>query len=199
MIPDPAGAAKTAISWGTLIAGLPAVLAPSIAWLLSQIGVGRRTKDIEHLQKRIELVERLRPLQENNELKKRQFNEKLDAVVMDIVEDLAAFRETEQPVHAAAIQAQSRWRRFFLLYEQASIKGRIYRVLFYMFLFFAVAMPVLYSTMGSSVGVKQGGVGVGLFSGVFYMVLCLLFRSAAVSNYRKMQKKADLVDKKSST
>ena len=175
---------------------LTAGLAPLIGWLLSQRGIGRRTKEIENLLKRIELVERLQSLQKNEGLIKSSFSENLDVIVADIVKDLAEFREKEQPIQVTALQAQPWWQRFLLLYEQASLKGKVFKVLFYMFLFIAVFMVVMPLVPDQSPAFSDSIIG--YFSGAFYMFLSLYFRAAAARDYRKRQGNTDLINKKSS-
>ncbi len=176
---------------------LPAVLAPAVGWFLSQRGVARRIKEFEHLLKRMELVERLRSLQEYKGQTKSQFRETLDAEVSNIVAGLAELREAEHPIHITAVEVKPRWRRFLLLYKQASLKGAIYKGLFYTFLLFSVMTAVSFATLTSLEVVVASRIFYSIFAGVFYLIPSLLFRAAAVRDYRRRLKKGVLIDKKS--
>lgn len=180
-----------------LIPLLPAVLAPAVGWFLSQRGVARRIKEFEHLLKRMELVERLRSLREYKGQTKSQFRETLDAEVSNIVAGLAELREAEHPVHITAVEVKSRWRRFLLLYKQASLKGAIYKGLFYTFLLFSVTVIITFAIIPWEGGMIANQVFSLIFGGVFYLIPSLLFRAAAVRDYRRRLKKGVLIDKKS--
>ena len=72
----------------TIILVLPALLAPVIAWFLSQQGVSRRAKEVESLLSRMELVEKLRHVQEQSPNSSARFGDALDKEVNDILDDL---------------------------------------------------------------------------------------------------------------
>lgn len=126
-----------------LLVMIPAILAPFIAWFLSQRGVGRQSREFEWLLRRTELVERLRKLLGSRDTANVRYEAALNAEVDDIIGDLSALREPEREEERLArtieLKRLPRWRSFLLLYKQASLIASIYRGLFYFFIFLGVA------------------------------------------------------------
>ena len=91
------------------------------------------------------------------------------------------------------IETSARWRRWFLLYEQASLKGSTYKVLFYIFLMFSVTVVIPLSSVASEPTFALGPAERILFALLgagFYLLIALGFRAAAVRDYRKRLQKA---------
>lgn len=76
------------------------------------------------------------------------------------------------------------WRSWLLAYKQASIKGAIYKVLFYFFLTFSVLGGIGELADGS--GSYSGNLLLGL--GIF-VAIALAFRAAAMRDYRERLKR----------
>ncbi len=171
-----------------IIAMVPALLAPLIAWFLSQRGVSRRAKELESLLTRIELVEKLRQIQEQTSDSKARLVGILDTEVGDILDDLESLREIQAPLITKPYQKMAGLRRFLLLYKQASRKGKVYRGVFYACFFIAVSGGVVGVAEGMSRG--TGGDWIfGLVGAAFYLAIGLAFRAAAVRDYEKKTKK----------
>ena len=169
-----------------VIAMVPGLLVPLIAWFLSQRGISRRAKKFESLLTRMELVEKLRQIQGQTSDSKSKLVGILDMEVDDILNDLESSREIQVPLTTTPPQKVTGWRRFLLLYEQVSLKGKAYKWLFYFFSLFVVV---------GSFGIVSEGYTVqdsiwGLLGLAIYLAIGLAFRVAAVRDYERIMKKA---------
>jgi len=170
-----------------IIAMLPGLLAPLIAWFLSQRGMSRRAKVLESLLTRMELVEKLRQFQKHPSDGKTRLVESLDNEVHDILDDLDSLRETQAPLATSPRQQMADWKQLFLLYKQASLKGRVYKVLFY--------VSSVITIFGTAVFIPRSLIDQGmtpsfwvslLITVAFYLVIALVFRAAAIRDYDRM-------------
>lgn len=170
-----------------IAAGVP-LLVPMVAWFLDQRGVARRTVEFDALLKRAELVHKLQTLNGTPNRTDTADRTSLDNEVEDILRDLEALREAETTAQLDDAVKQSRWRRAFLFYKQASLKGAIYRAFFYIFSVFTVAI-VFGTLLESSVSGNVEEVFIILLGAAFYLGIALLFRWGAVRDYdRKLVK-----------
>ena len=180
-----------------IIAIVPGLLAPAIAWFLSQHGESTRAKKFESLLTRLELVEKLRQVSEQGTDSKDRLVKSLDKEIGDILGDLESLREIRAPLKTTPARKVARWRQYLLAYEQASRKGKFYKGLFYVFVFIAgfggwgfvlerISQPMDLERISQ----PMDEVWVfGLIGVVFYLAVGLGFRSAAVRDYERTMKK----------
>lgn len=189
-----------------LVAILPVLLSPIVAWAVSRSGITKQVAAIDYLNKRLDILERLNKL--HAELKEAPIRPFLDTEI----EHCRAFlsqpvtfiaRDAGMAVEATgaraieitapgatvelrspkAITPQSPWARFFLTQPSASMRKRIFKGLFYFF--FGVSLfggtllvlAILFSTKSTNASAKDLGVLVGVFAG--YFGVSLLFRFGA--------------------
>jgi hypothetical protein len=164
-----------------LVATLPVILSPIVAWVLSRSRVSKEAAMIDYLNKRLDVLERLNKLH-------TQFTEGPIRPFLDTeVEHCRAFLRQPPTFMSRAAEPevaapQSRWARFFLTQPAVSVRQRVNKGLFYLFFGFAVltlpisALIVIEPSHEVPVLVRLLTALVG--SG-FYFVLALLFRRAA--------------------
>jgi hypothetical protein len=168
-----------------IIAAVAGLLSPVVGWFLNQQGESRRTKKLEALKARIDLIEKLsdsrvRPPEIDNDIEKVKIRE-----IRAVLAEMEALSETERARIAISGAEMSRWKRATLAYDQISHKGRIYKGLFYAFTFFAVA--------GAAAGLSVSTPGEWVFALIgcaFYLMIGLAFRRAAVRTYEEDKKMA---------
>jgi hypothetical protein len=165
--------------WVQLLPLVPALLAPVITWYLSQRGTALRAQRFEHLLRRAELAGKLRALEPdaNDPLRRKALTDEIN----DILDDLAALRASEQAPSAAAVPAISIWNQFWLRFPQSSLKGRIYKGLFYSFFGFGL-LGLAVLPFGTPGAIDLTGV---VPAAVLYVGIALLFRSAATREYKR--------------
>lgn len=175
---------------------LSKLLVPVIEWFLSHRSVSKkRTKRIDALLNRIELVEKLRSIQESSSDSLR-----IRDIVQFCWDDILRGFESLMPIETrwplVPGEGLRRWRRFLLLYKQPSLKGKVHTVFFHVFLFVAPVVGtvcLIYPVENSS---KYEWV-YPVSGVVFYLVLALLFRAVAVHTYKKVAE--NLAARKSDT
>jgi hypothetical protein len=163
-----------------LVAVVPVILSPMIAWALSRSRVSKESATIEYLSKRLDFLERLNKL--HSQLAEGPIKPFLD---MEI-EHCRAFLG-QQPIflrHGAETEGaavpQSRWGRFFLTQPAVSVRRRIFKGLFYFFFGIAMSFLVLAPiTLSESRSEFLDLAPIFLFSFVFYLVIALLSRHFA--------------------
>jgi len=161
-----------------LVATLPVILSPIVAWALGRSGISKELATIDYLNKRLDFLERLNKLR--TQLPEGPIRPFLDAEI----EHCEAFlrrprtsipRSAEMEVDAP----QSLLARFFLTQPAVSTRKRIFKGLFYFFFgiaaFFLTAVPIVLFS-GTSSEESSWIIPVGF---VFYLVIALLFRRAA--------------------
>lgn len=143
----------------------------------------------------MELVDKLRQAQKQISDPKTRLVEILDREVRDILDDLESTQEKLVPVSTIPIYEIARWKQFLLLYKQASLKGKIYKVGFYGILFFVVNGVIrmighlrilVDEPQFSSETFQINLLGIVVFGGIG-----LAYRAAAVREYRRFMKKAE--------
>jgi hypothetical protein len=171
---------------------LPAAVTPIITWLFSLRAASRRSSELDSLVRRIEVVERVENLQRQAG-SPATYRQLLDAELHDILADLAELRGP-QPTASTLERGTEKlagWRSWFLMYEQASWKGSIYKVLFYIFLLFGVFGGIGLISVASAPELSIGEkIAAPLLGAGLYMVVALAFRAGAVRDYRKRLQKA---------
>ena len=164
-----------------LVATLPVILSPIVAWFLGRSRISEEAATIDYLNKRLDVLERLNKLH-------TQLTEGPIKVFLDTeIEHCRAF--LHQPpafiprdVEVAMDAPQSRWARFFLTQPARSVRKRIFKGLFYFFFGIAMLAPPLLLISSFSDHFRSDALEiVFVFASVFvfYLVLALLFRLGA--------------------
>ena len=160
-----------------LIAALPVILAPILAWLLGRSGISKEAATIDYLNKRLDVLERMNRL--HTQLTEAPIRPFLDAEL----EICRVFLRQPLTFVARAAEAevatpQSRWAQFFLTQRAVSVRKRVYKGLFYFF--FGTAVLMLLAGLAT----LSGDTPLELFPGMlfafgFYLAIALLFRRGA--------------------
>jgi len=160
-----------------LIATLPVILSPIVAWTLGRSRVSKEAATIDYLNKRLDILERLNKL--HTQLTEGPIRPFLDTEIeycRAFLHQLPAFIPRGAEVSVAA--PQSRWARFFLSQPALSLRKRIFKGLFYFFLSIAmVALPAAPAALFAESPAEAALFLVYFF--VFYFGLSLLFRLGA--------------------
>ena len=165
-----------------LIGAIPALAAPLLSSLLQRRGAAQRTRDVELLEKRVQIIERLLALDTHLSDERKKM---LHAELADIAQDLVADRVRERVAGGTAIERLSILRRFFLIYEQPTTRASIYRGFFWVFFSFCVLGPLSILSLRKTEGVKVWALAAtGV---VFYAMIGLFFRSAGVRQQKRAQ------------
>jgi hypothetical protein len=160
-----------------LVATLPVILSPIVAWALGRSRVSKEAAMIDYLNKRLDFLERLNKL--NTQLTEGPIRPFLDTEIehcgMFLRQPPAFISHGAEPAVAAP---QSRWARFFLTQPALSLRKRIFKGLFYFFFGIAtLALPLAPTALFSADPGETATFWVVYF--VFYLGLALLFRRAA--------------------
>ena len=166
----------------TAVAGL---LSPIVGWFLNQQGVSRRTKELQALKARIDLLEKL----SDSRARYPQFDDDIETLgqreMRGVLAEIESLSETVRARLAANKSEMSRWKRASLTYDQISLKGNIYKWLFYVF-----ALVALFGTSSALAVGDKGQWVFAIIGGVFYFLIGLAFRRAAVRTYEVDKKKS---------
>jgi hypothetical protein len=163
-----------------LVATLPVILSPILAWAVGRSRVSKEAATIDYLNKRLDILERLNKL--DTQLTQGPIRPFLDTEI----EHCRAF--LHQPptfiphtAEAAVAAPQSRWARFFLTQPALSVRKRIFKGLFYFFFIIAMLyLPLTPILLFSEAGEEYPVLLVSFLVGfVFYFGVALLFRRAA--------------------
>lgn len=103
------------------------------------------------------------------------------------LQDQTTLRGPEETIRTDGHDMESlpQWRSWLLAYKQASIKGAVYKAIFYFLLSFSVLGIIGKFTDGSG----SGDIGSFLLGLGIFVAIALAFRAAAVRDYRKRLKK----------
>ena len=164
-----------------LVATLPVILAPIVAWFLGRSRISREAATIDYLNKRLDFLERLSKL--DTQLTEGPVRPFLD---MEIEHYRTFLRQPPTFIpsgaEAAVAVPQSRLARFFLIGRAVSERKRIFKGLFYFF-FASAMLAILTASVKTLFNLELGkaptSVLTVLFSllGIgFYFGLALLFR-----------------------
>jgi hypothetical protein len=161
-----------------LVATLPVIVSPIVAWALGRSRVSKEAATIDYLNKRLDILERLSKL--HTQLTEGPIRPFLDT---EIEHCWAFLRQPPMFIPRGAVVEvtahESRWNRFFLTQPALSTRKRIFKGLFYFF--FGIAMFLLTTPIAlMSQLVDNANLDlIVLFSFVFYLGIALLFRRAA--------------------
>ena len=149
-----------------LIPALASILVPVVGWILNSIGFNRKRRQIEYFMQRLELIEKLKTLAEheganesNLQFVQNEFNEIFTFLKSTTV--TAEKPSTIAPLRLVALRST------FLLYNPHSVKGWVYHILFYFFVY------------GVFSGILLFGGREGIFISLFYFVLAVVFQRLA--------------------
>jgi len=167
-----------------IVAAIPVILSPFVAWVLGRSGISRHSAAIDYLNKRLDIIERLNKLQ--TQLAESPIRPFLDTEVefcRALLRQPPTFiaHGVEMQVKAA-VAPQSRWARFFLTQPAVSMRKRIFKGLFYFFFgvaIFAVVMAPLILFSGPTHDDLAAVVTGLLIFIAFYIAIGLLFRLGA--------------------
>lgn len=159
-----------------LVATLPVILSPIVAWALGRSRVSKEAATIDYLNKRLDILERLNKL--HTELTEGPIRPFLDMEIEHcrvFLHQPPTFIPRDAEVAVAA--PQSRWARFLLTQPAVSVRKRIFKGLFYFFLGIAMlSLPAIL--ISGSFSESEAAIGFIAFF-VFYFGLALLFRLGA--------------------
>jgi len=167
-----------------IIGAIPALAAPLVSSLIQRQGDAQKTRGVELLEKRVQIIERLLSLDKylSND-RAILLQEELD----DIAQDLIADRVKERLVSGVVVDKISTLRRFLLIYEQPTIKASVYRGFFWFFCFITTVGGTSVLLLGSEF-YEYEIMMTTLFGLIFYGGIGLLFRSAAIRQQKKLIK-----------
>ncbi|HUJ42279.1 MAG TPA: hypothetical protein VLW52_01605 [Opitutaceae bacterium] len=167
-----------------VIGAVPVVAAPLVGWLLEHRGDSQRSKKLESLDKRAQLVERLLALDKHLTDERRQM---LEAELVYIEHDLVADRVREHAAGTTMVERLSVLRRFLLLYDQPTRKASIYRGFFWAFLFcgFLGAGSALLTLANAKP--EEPHWPTAIFVLLFYSGIGLICRAAARQQLKRAQ------------
>jgi hypothetical protein len=160
-----------------LVAIIPVVLSPIVAWVLGRSKVSKEAATIDYLNKRLDFLERLNKL--HTQLTEGPIRPFLDAEI----EHCRAFLHQSpafipQVAEVAVAAPQSRWARFFLTQPAKSVRTRVFKGLFYFFFGIAMlALPLGWTALFADSPTEAAWFWVAYF--VSYFGLALLFRLGA--------------------
>ena len=164
-----------------VIGAISALLAPRISFLLQRQGLSQKAKEVEVLDKRAQIIERLLALERHlSEARTKQ----LQAELAEIAQDVIAERARELAAGATVVERLSFLRRALLVYEQPTMRASVYRGFYWFFLSVALVGGLSVSLLPS---VERLSAVIG---GLFYVVIGLLFRSAARRQQKRTQARA---------
>jgi hypothetical protein len=160
-----------------LVATLPVILSPIVAWFLGRSRISKDAATIDYLNKRLDVLERL------NKLHTQLTEGPIRPFLETEIEHCRAF--LHQPptfiphgAEVAVAAPQSRWARFFLTQPAVSQRKRIFKGLFYFFFAVSLFYPLIWLFF-SKPPLSQDTLLDVVFASVFYLGLGLVFRRAA--------------------
>ena len=168
-----------------IIAAVVCLLTPALGWFLNQQGVSRQAKELEALKSRLDLIDRLGESKASIPMLDNDIEQLRIREIRAVLAEINSFTEVARAGSAPNEAKLNRWSRTFLSYDQISLKGRIYKGLFYAF--------TILSVTGTAVAVSVAASNEWVFSivgGAFYLFIGYLFRRAAIRAYNADKKKA---------
>lgn len=164
-----------------LVATLPAILSPIVAWAFGRSRISKELATIDYLNKRLDFLERLNKLR--TQLPEGPIRPFLDT---EIEHGEAFLRQPRTSIPRSAemkvAAPQSRLARFFLTQPAVSTRKRVFKGLFYFFFGIATLYVLLVPIVPFSGPSREDRSGIllgPLISFVFYLVIALLFCRAA--------------------
>jgi len=170
---------------GAAIAAVPALLAPWISSSLQRRGLARKAREVEVIEKRVQVIERLLNLDKH--LSEEEKNT-LQAELADIVQDIVVERVRERTAAGTDVGILPRWNQYLLLYEQPNLKASVYRGFYWFFL--AIGIVGAFSISALSYETADPDMPFAIIGALFYVVIGLFFRKAAMRQQESAQAQA---------
>lgn len=167
-----------------IIGATPVLLAPLVTSLLQRQGYAQKAKEVEMIEKRVQIIERLLALDEHLSDERKNL---LKVELADIAQDLVAERSRVSVAGSMAVERLSFLSRTLLVYEQPTLRASVYRGFFWFFLSVGllVALVAPFADMQSENTDMNWPFAV--FGALFYVVIGLLFRSAALRQHKRVK------------
>lgn len=168
-----------------VIGAIPVLLAPLITSLLQRQGFFQKAKEVEMIEKRVQIIEKLLALEEHLPDERKNM---LKVELADIAQDLVAERVSVSVAGGAAVERLSFLGRAFLVYEQPTLRASIYRGFFWFFL----SVGLLAGLSTALLGIESGEMDwpVVVIGASLYIVIGLFFRAAALRQRKRVKASA---------
>lgn len=165
-----------------VIGAVSALLAPLLSSFLQRSGNAQKAKELEVVEKQVQIIERLLTLEKYLSDERRKL---LQTELADLAREVVAERVRERSPSATVVDRLPMWRRWFLAYEQPTMRASVYRGFFWFFL----VIGVLGGTLGTMGSLQTGGADwpFAVIGGLFYLAIGLAFYFAAL----RQQKQAE--------
>ena len=167
-----------------IVAATAGLCATVLGWYLNQQGVFKQAKELEALKSRLDIITML----SKSEISSSELNNDIEHLKLRemraVLSEIKSLTEVEKADTAPHEAKQNQWSRIFLAYDQISLKGRIYKGLFYAFTFFAVSVASMMVVVA-----EPNEWVFGLIGGLVYFFIGLSCRRAAIRNYNTEKKK----------
>lgn len=175
---------KTEILVAVIAAG-PALFSPIVGWFVNRIGLGRRFREIDLRIKKLELLEKAASLSRTESAGHEQVTASIDKAISNTLAYLEVAEEIPTEQVRLGYASLSRTKRFFLLFKPYSIKGWVFRVLYYLNLYFIVVMPFMFFFLAQTGEFEKTELPLMIPGMSVYVILTIVFHRLAVSDARK--------------
>lgn len=165
-----------------IIGAIPALAAPLLSSLLQHRGFAQRTKELELLEKRVQVIERLLVLEKHLSDERKKM---LQTELADIAQDLVADRVRERAAGGTVVERLPMLRRFLLVYEQPTSRASAYRNFFWFFL--SISVLGFFSVLFVGKTIESANWPIAAIGMLFYVMIGLFFRSAALRQQKRAQ------------
>lgn len=172
-----------------IIAAVAGLLTTALGWLLNQMGLARQAKELEVLKSRLEVIEKLSDLQDTTTTLKSEIEKRRRMEIRAVLAEISDFTDIAQSRASTSKDKISWWNRIILGYNQISLKGRIYKGLFYAFTGFALLVWLSITRIENIEGETSGLWVTVLIGGIIYLLIGLAFRRAAIRTYKRDKEK----------
>lgn len=171
-----------------IIAAVPVLFSPIVGWLINRIGLGRKFREVDLRIKKLELLEKAALLSRKESEGYEQINSSIDKAISDVITYLEVSDEIPQEQVHSGYATLSRTKKFLLLFKPHSIKGWVYRVLYYLNLYFIVIMPFMFISLTQTDKLEKTELPLMMPGMFIYIILTIIFHRLAVSDARKHEK-----------
>ena len=175
-----------------MIAAIPGLAAPLFSSLLQKRGLAQRTKEVEMLEKRVQVIERLLMLEKHLSDERKKM---LQIELADIVQDMVADRVRERAAGGTVVERLPMLHRVFLVYQQPTTRASVYRGFFWVLISIGIFTPFSAIAVAFSEEVTANDLPylliVYIGGSLFYVMLGLVFRSAALRQQKQAQAAAE--------
>jgi hypothetical protein len=173
-----------------IIGATPALLAPLVTSLLQRRGSAREARELETIEKRVLIIERLLALEKHLPDGRKKL---LQDELADIAQDLVTKRTRDFAVADTVVERLSFLKRVFLVYQQPTLSASVYRGFFWFFFSFGI----LGSLSTFLVGVQSDDPDwpFAIIGALLYIVIGLLFRAAALRQRKRVPENAAVASK----